>query len=215
MTFLGDGSPYAMGPLSVCLSVCPVCDVGVLWPNGWMDQDNTWHGDRPRPWPHCVRWGPSSPSPKGHSPQFSAHVCCGQTARWIKMPHGTEVGLGAGDIVLDGEPSYLKKGHSPRPLFGPYLLWPNGRPSQLLLSTCICMKSRCHLCISCTTSQNLDLSNSAYLRLPWLCLRAESPDGGEAMCRSMSMAISIFPIIRRYRRLRQTIGSLWLPIYVH
>jgi len=20
-----------------CLSVCPVCDVGVLWPNGWMD----------------------------------------------------------------------------------------------------------------------------------------------------------------------------------
>jgi len=23
----------------VCLSVYPVCDVGVLWPNGWMDQD--------------------------------------------------------------------------------------------------------------------------------------------------------------------------------
>jgi len=21
------------------LSVCPVCDVGVLWPNGWVDQD--------------------------------------------------------------------------------------------------------------------------------------------------------------------------------
>ena len=32
---------------SVCLSVCPVClsvcDVGVLWPNGCMDQDETWH----------------------------------------------------------------------------------------------------------------------------------------------------------------------------
>ena len=30
---------YAIGPLS-CLSVCtvsPVCNVGVLWPNGWMD----------------------------------------------------------------------------------------------------------------------------------------------------------------------------------
>jgi len=26
--------------LSVC-HVCPVCDVGVLWPNGWMDQDET------------------------------------------------------------------------------------------------------------------------------------------------------------------------------
>ena len=31
--------------------VCPVCNVGVLWPNGWMDQDKTWHVGRPRPWP--------------------------------------------------------------------------------------------------------------------------------------------------------------------
>ena len=79
--------------LDRCLSVCPVCDVGVLWPNGWMDQHATWYGGRPPPWPHCVRWGPSSP--KGHnSPQFSTHVYCGQTAGWIKMPLGTEVGLG-------------------------------------------------------------------------------------------------------------------------
>jgi len=28
-----------------CLSVlsCPVCDVGVLWPNSLTDQDETWH----------------------------------------------------------------------------------------------------------------------------------------------------------------------------
>jgi len=26
---------------------CPVCDVGVLWPNGWADEDETWHGVRP------------------------------------------------------------------------------------------------------------------------------------------------------------------------
>ena len=45
-----------------CLS-CPVCDVHALWPNGWTDQDETWHAGRPRPWSHCVRWGPSSPSP--------------------------------------------------------------------------------------------------------------------------------------------------------
>jgi len=38
-----------------CLSVCPVCNVGVLWPNGWMDQDETGHAGRRRPWPHCVR----------------------------------------------------------------------------------------------------------------------------------------------------------------
>jgi len=44
----------------------PILDPCLLWPNGWMDQDATWYGSRPRPWPHCVRWGPSSPS-KGHS----------------------------------------------------------------------------------------------------------------------------------------------------
>jgi len=49
-----------------CLSVC---DVGVLWPNyGWMDEDETWHGGRPRPRSHCVRWGPSSLLPKGAQP---------------------------------------------------------------------------------------------------------------------------------------------------
>ena len=26
-----------------CLSVLSVCNVGVLWPNGWMGQDETWH----------------------------------------------------------------------------------------------------------------------------------------------------------------------------
>ena len=26
-----------------CMPVCRVCNVGVLWPNGWMDQDETWH----------------------------------------------------------------------------------------------------------------------------------------------------------------------------
>ena len=31
-----------------CLSRL-VCDVGALWPNGWMDQDETCHGDRPQP----------------------------------------------------------------------------------------------------------------------------------------------------------------------
>ena len=86
-----------------CLSVC---NVGVLWPNGWMDQDETRHAGRPRPWPHCVRWRPSSPLPQkgGGAPQFSAHAYCDQTAGWTKMPLGMEVGLGPGDFVLDGDP---------------------------------------------------------------------------------------------------------------
>jgi len=98
-----------------------------------------------------VKWGPSSPpqrdtspnfhedsappSPKGHSPQFLAHACCGQTAGWIKMPFGSEVGLGPGHIVLDGDQLPSPEGEKPH-IFGPCLLWPNGRPSQLLLSTC-------------------------------------------------------------------------------
>jgi len=32
--------------LSGRCSVCPVCDVGVLWPKGWMDQDKTLHVGR-------------------------------------------------------------------------------------------------------------------------------------------------------------------------
>ena len=111
--------------LSVCLSVClpclSVCDVGVLWPNDWTDQDQNCHAGRPRPWPHCVRWGPSSPSPKGHSPQFSAHICCGQMAAWIKMPLGMELGLGTGDFVLDGDPAPppQKAGRARPPNFRP------------------------------------------------------------------------------------------------
>jgi len=54
------------------------------------------------------------------------------------MPLGTEVGLGPGDIVLHRDPA--GKGHSsPSPLFGPCLLWPNGRPSQQLLNACFTM----------------------------------------------------------------------------
>ena len=37
------------------LSVLSVCNVGVLWPNAWMDQDETWNAGRTRPRPHCVR----------------------------------------------------------------------------------------------------------------------------------------------------------------
>ena len=36
-----NGSPIGpLSVLSVCVSVClSVCNVGVVWPNGWMDQD--------------------------------------------------------------------------------------------------------------------------------------------------------------------------------
>jgi len=37
-------------------------------------------------------------------------VYCGQSVGWIKMPLGTEVGLGPGDIVLDGDPPSPERG---------------------------------------------------------------------------------------------------------
>jgi len=50
---------------------------------------------------HIVLDGDPAPSPpkKGTAPQFSAHVCCGQRAGWIKMPHGTEIVLAPYVIV--------------------------------------------------------------------------------------------------------------------
>ena len=86
-----------------------------------MDQDATWQGSRPQPKRHCVRWGPSSPFQKGHSPppaNFSARVYCGQTAGWIKMPLGRQVGLSQSDIVLAGDPAPLPKTGAEPPIFG-------------------------------------------------------------------------------------------------
>jgi len=56
-------------------------------------------------------------------------VYCGQTVGWIKMKHGMEVDLGPGHIVLHGD-QLPQKGAQPPPIFGPYLLWPNGWMDQ-------------------------------------------------------------------------------------
>jgi len=82
---------------------CPVCDLGVLWPNSWTDQDETWHAGRHRPWPHCVRWRPSS---KGAQPPPNFRPIS-VVAKWGEAQH----------------PSPSKK-------FSPCLLWPNGWMDQ-------------------------------------------------------------------------------------
>jgi len=46
--------------------------------------------------------GDPAPPKKGIAPHpIFGHVYCGQTAGWIKMPLGTEVYLGPGDVVLN------------------------------------------------------------------------------------------------------------------
>jgi len=116
--------------------------------------------------------GDPAPSPIGgvHSPQFSVHVYCGQTAEWIKMPLGTKVGLGPSDIVLHEEPAPPpKKRHSLQfsahvycdqtavciriPL-GTEVGLSHGRPSQLLLSSCFYSEPQCSHCKRCTSYSN-------------------------------------------------------------
>ena len=83
---------------------------------------------------HIVLDGDAAPPPlKGHSPQFSSNVRCGQTTGWMKTPLGTEVDLGPGQIVLDGDPAATAKGAQQPPLFGHC---GHAGPSQLLLSSC-------------------------------------------------------------------------------
>ena len=73
---------------------------------------------------HIVLDGESCPRPpKGHSPQFSAHISCGQMAACIKMSLGMEVGLGPGDFPLDGTPlPFPKKEAKPLPNFRPMFI---------------------------------------------------------------------------------------------
>jgi len=107
----------------------PIFGPYLLRPNGCMDQDATWYGDRSRPRQLCLRWGLRSLFPKGgRASIFSVNVYCGQTAGWIKMVLGMEVGLSPSDFVLDGDPAPSpEKGAEPSsPIFGPFLMWPNG-----------------------------------------------------------------------------------------
>jgi len=64
---------------------------------------------------------PAPPQKGGGFPNFLpistiSYLYCGQTAARIKMPIGTEVGLGPDDIVLDGDPAPLRRKGAEAPL---------------------------------------------------------------------------------------------------
>jgi len=122
--FLGDrnrwqnGSLYATGLLSALSG----CDVGVLWPNGCMDQDETrsafgtevglrpgnivLDGDTATPHP--------SPPHKNEAQQLPIFrpMYSGQTTGWIKIPLGRDVDLRPRDSVKWGPSPPPKWGHS-------------------------------------------------------------------------------------------------------
>jgi len=98
----------------------PIFGPWLLWPNGWMDQDGTWHRGRPWSSPHCARWGhSSSPQNMGQSPppqKKSAHLCrqtawMHQDATWYEgRPRPTRHCVRCG-------PSYpRRRAHQPHPI---------------------------------------------------------------------------------------------------
>ena len=105
------------------MSVCPVCDVRALWPNGWTDQDETWQAGRP--WPcHIVLGGdPALPPLKRHNPSIF-----GPYLLWPNGCMDQDVILYGGRprprrLCVRWEPSALPpKGERS----GPFLLWQNG-----------------------------------------------------------------------------------------
>jgi len=67
--------------------------------------------------------GAQQPTPKIFGP-----CVLWSKAEWIKMPVSTDVSLGSGHVVLEGDPGPPKRGIPP--IFGPCLLWPKGSIDQ-------------------------------------------------------------------------------------
>jgi len=73
-----DGDP-ASPPQNV--STPPIFGPYLLWPNGWMDTDATWYGDRPQPSDIVLDGDPAPPPPKWYrSPNFQSMSI---VAKWL------------------------------------------------------------------------------------------------------------------------------------
>ena len=70
--------------------------------------------------------GTQPSSSKRAHPQLTAHIFSGQMAAWIKMPLGMEVGV----FVLDEDPAPPPNNGAEPPIFGRYMLRPNGCMDQ-------------------------------------------------------------------------------------
>jgi len=115
-----SSSPRVGNPRVGVSASCPV----TLWPNGWTYQNETWHAGRPRPWTHCVRWGPGPPPPKGRTPPIFGP--------YLLRPNGC---MDQHATLYGGRPrprrlcvrwehrSPLKKGGRSPQIFGACLLW--------------------------------------------------------------------------------------------
>jgi len=60
--FVLDGNPVPSPKRRRSPQIFGPC---LLWPNGWMNQDASWHKGRSQPRRLCIRWGPSPPPHNG------------------------------------------------------------------------------------------------------------------------------------------------------
>jgi len=102
----------------------PIFGPCLLWPNGWMDQDATWNGGKPRHRPHCFRWGPSFPKKGAQPPSFRPiSVVAKRMVRRQASAQATLCLMGTQllpPLKIDTAPT----------LFGSCPLWPYGRMNQ-------------------------------------------------------------------------------------
>jgi len=65
----------------VCLSDCLWCWCRLLWPNGWMDQDETWHRGRPGPGHIVLDRDPALPTERDIAPPLSKFEDAGRATQ--------------------------------------------------------------------------------------------------------------------------------------
>jgi len=127
-----DGYP-AHPPKKVAEPPSPIFGSCLLWRNGWMDQDGTWHEVGLGPG-HIVLDGDPAPDPKkgAQPPIFRLFLLwpngwMHQDATWCGGCYSP------GDFVLDGDPTFLpKRGRATN-------FWPTSFVVKRL------HRSRCHL----------------------------------------------------------------------
>ena len=113
--FVFDGDPAT--PEKRAHHFHPIFGPCLLWPNGWIDQDATWYGGKPRPRRRCVRWGSQLPPKRAHRTQPSVFGSCllwpngwiDENTNW----YGSRPD--PGHIVLEGSQLYAKGAEQPPP----------------------------------------------------------------------------------------------------
>jgi len=116
-----------------------------------MGEDATWYRSRPRPRPHCVKGGPSSPCERGTAaPLFLAHVYCSHSSPSQLLLSSCST------LVLTGLPYASTLFKSPMPvlvLHLPLTYFQNAFGFSLQCGATFCCYSFCTLGVSFLTGR--------------------------------------------------------------